>query len=130
MKKTNKSTFKKNILIVEDDENYRNVLATVLPEEGIGVFTAANGHEALFVLDKTKVDLILLDIMMPEMSGKAFMYEFSKSAHKKTPIIILTNLPDSFYGADIPIQMDFVTKADISLDALIQLLKKRLELNK
>lgn len=58
-----------NIMIVEDDVNQRKLMATVLEQYGYEVLLASDGVEALDVMDKKHVDLIILDIMMPRMDG-------------------------------------------------------------
>lgn len=63
-----------NILVVDDDKNTRRLIKTVLEDENYTVYTAVNGEEALDVLYNKHIDLVVLDIMMPEMDG----YEFTK----------------------------------------------------
>ncbi len=66
----------KSILIVEDDANIRDALATILEMEGYTVSGAANGQEALNYLRQTQPPrLILLDLMMPVMDGWQFRHE-------------------------------------------------------
>lgn len=61
-----------NIMIVEDDANQRRLMETVLLQYGYNVVNATDGIDALDVLDKKHVDLIILDIMMPRMDGFEF----------------------------------------------------------
>ncbi len=61
-----------NIMIVEDDQNQRKLMNSVLLQYGYNVTEAADGLEALDLLDKKHVDLIILDIMMPKMDGFEF----------------------------------------------------------
>ena len=58
-----------NIMIVEDDVNQRKLMSTVLEQYGYEVLLAGDGVEALDIMDKKHVDLIILDIMMPRMDG-------------------------------------------------------------
>ena len=62
------------ILVVEDDKNTRKLMEAVLSQNGYEPVTACDGVEALDILDKKHIDLILLDIMMPRMDG----YEFTE----------------------------------------------------
>jgi DNA-binding response OmpR family regulator len=78
----------KKILIVDDNLQMRSMLKSYLAQEGFAIETAANGQEALFVARREKPDLIILDLMMPEMDGYEFMRAFSREAD--TPVIILT----------------------------------------
>ena len=78
-----------NILIVEDDKNLRRLIGTVLKQSGFNVLSANDGEQALDILDSTKADLIICDIMMPNMDG----YELTRSlreANYNMPILMIT----------------------------------------
>ena len=77
------------ILVVDDDPNIRSLLSLYLQKEGYQPFEASQGEEALALLEKIKVDLIVLDIMMPTMDGWTFC-ENIKSVYDDLPIIMLT----------------------------------------
>ncbi len=98
------------ILVVDDKANIRNLVRDYLEAEGFHVVIASNGREALYVARREKPDLILLDIMMPEMSG----YDFIKAYRKEceTPIILLTaklDETDKVLGLELGAD-DYVTK--------------------
>lgn len=76
------------ILIVDDEKRLVSLVESYLTQEGYRVATAYNGKEALAVVQKEKPDLIILDIMMPEMNGYDFMRVHR--ADRDTPIIMLT----------------------------------------
>jgi len=100
----------KRILVVDDKRELRALLKTYLEGEGFQVVTASNGKEALFVARETKPDLIVLDLMMPEMGGYEFMRAFNKEAD--TPILILTaklEENDKVLGLELGAD-DYVTK--------------------
>ena len=78
----------KTILVVDDKSNVRTLIREYLTEEGFHIVTADNGRNALYEARHTKPDLILLDIMMPEMDGYEFIRRFRLES--KTPIILLT----------------------------------------
>lgn len=63
-----------HLLVADDDKNTRILLKTVLENNHYTVFTAKDGEEALKILDKEHIDLVILDIMMPKIDG----YEFTK----------------------------------------------------
>ena len=78
----------KTILVVDDEKRLVSLVASYLAQEGYRVVTAYNGVEALPIASREKPDLIILDIMMPEMDG----YEFMRlhRSERDTPIILLT----------------------------------------
>jgi two-component system alkaline phosphatase synthesis response regulator PhoP len=100
----------KAILVVDDKASIRNLVREYLEAEGFRVVIASNGREALYSARQEKPDLILLDIMMPEMSG----YEFIKTYRKEreTPIILLTakiDETDKVLGLELGAD-DYITK--------------------
>ena len=100
----------KTILIVDDTENLRTLVKSYLTQEGFRVLTAADGRQALFLARDEKPDLILLDLMMPEMGGYEFMRVYGREA--ETPTIILTakvEENDKVLGLELGAD-DYVTK--------------------
>ena len=100
----------KTILVVDDKEELRVLLKSYLEQEGFHVVTAVNGRDALFLAREQKPDLILLDLMMPEMGGYEFMRAHSREAD--TPTIILTaklEESDKVLGLELGAD-DYVTK--------------------
>ena len=79
---------KKLILVVDDEPKLSNLVRGYLEQEGYQVVVANNGREALFAARESKPDLIVLDLMMPEMNGWEFMRLHRKE--RNTPIIMLT----------------------------------------
>ena len=78
----------KTILVVDDMESLRTMVKSYLTQEGFRVVTAANGREALFVTRDERPDLIILDLMMPELGGYDFISAYAREGN--APIIILT----------------------------------------
>jgi DNA-binding response OmpR family regulator len=78
----------KNILVVDDEKRILSLLEAYLEQQGFQVTTATNGKEAIYIARHEKPDLIVLDIMMPEMDGFEFMRQHRKE--RETPIILLT----------------------------------------
>jgi len=66
---------RQRVLIVDDDLDIRELLTLALEDEGYDVRGAANGTEALLILGEWRAQLIVLDLMMPEMDGKTFLTE-------------------------------------------------------
>jgi DNA-binding response OmpR family regulator len=84
-----------SILVVEDDRHVRRLLEAVLKREGYDVFTAEDGYKALDILGIQHIDLIVLDIMMPNMDGYEFAAEL-RAAGNQIPILMATakHLPE------------------------------------
>ncbi|MBR3660965.1 MAG: response regulator transcription factor [Bacilli bacterium] len=99
-----------NVLIIDDELLIRDVVKEYCLNEGFKVLEAANGIEGLEILDKEKVDIIVLDIMMPKMDGYTF---FSKMKEKyNIPTIVLSARGeeyDKLFGFSIGID-DYLTK--------------------
>lgn len=98
------------ILVVDDQANIRRLLQEYLSEQGYRVVVAANGQEALYSARREKPDLILLDIMMPQMDGFQFIQAYRKE--KVTPVILLTakvEETDKVLGLELGAD-DYVTK--------------------
>ena len=100
----------KTVLVVDDEERLRSLLKAYLIQEGFRVVTANDGRAALFQARQEKPDLIILDIMMPEMDGYEFMRLNSKE--RDTPVILLTariEESDKVLGLELGAD-DYVTK--------------------
>ena len=98
------------IMVVDDEERLVSLLEAYLSQEGFRVVTTSNGREALFLARQEKPDLIVLDIMMPEMDGLEFMRLHRKE--RVTPIILLTakvDKDDKVIGLELGAD-DYVTK--------------------
>lgn len=100
----------KKILVVDDKKELRTMVKQYLVQEGFEVVTAGDGREALYVARQEKPDLIILDLMMPEMGGYEFMRLYNREAD--TPILILTakiDENDKVLGLELGAD-DYVTK--------------------
>jgi DNA-binding response OmpR family regulator len=98
------------VLVVDDETKLRKMLRVYLEQEGYRVVEAENGRDALFTARHEKPDLVILDLMMPEMGGYEFMRAFSKDA--ATPVIMLTAKvedQDKIVGLELGAD-DYVTK--------------------
>ncbi len=81
------------VLIVEDDAVLRSAYETVLKIEGYDTRTAGDGQAALKVAQKQEFDVILLDMLMPNMNGLEFLQAFQAPAHHpQTKIIVFSNM--------------------------------------
>jgi CheY-like chemotaxis protein len=85
----------KTILLVEDDPVLLKMYVEKFTFEGFQVVTAKDGEEALESIDNQTLDIILLDIMLPKMSGTDFLEKLRQTPKgKNIPVIILTNLAE------------------------------------
>ena len=100
-----------HILVVDDDKNIRRLMQAVLEKENYTVSTAADGAEALAVMDKEHIDLVLLDVMMPNMDGYQFTATVRES-NSELPILMLSakHLPDDRKLGFIVGTDDYMTK--------------------
>jgi len=81
----------KRILVVDDDENILNLERTILEGKGFEVVAASSGGRALEILAKEAFDLILLDVMMPEIDGFTVCRKIKEDSRlKEVPVIFLT----------------------------------------
>lgn len=100
----------KTILVVDDTASLRRMVTSYLTQEGFRVVTAADGHEALLVARHEQPDLIILDLMMPNMGGYEFIRAYTKGG--EAPIIVLTaklEENDKVLGLELGAD-DYVTK--------------------
>jgi len=121
---------KTNILVVDDEDDIRFLLKKILEKEGYGISEAESAKKALEKLSSEKVDLVLLDVMMPEMDGVELSRKMREDASlKKIPIIMLTVMgavEDKEWGFDYGLCDAYVTKPIIRkmlLDTITWVLK-------
>ncbi|MGD1991654.1 MAG: response regulator transcription factor [Anaerolineae bacterium] len=100
----------KKILVVDDEPEIVRFVRAYLEDAGFQVVTARNGQQALFAARHEKPDLVILDLMMPEMDGWAFMRSFCQESN--VPVIMLTarvEETDQVLGLELGAD-DYVTK--------------------
>lgn len=100
-----------NILVADDDKNTRLLMKAILEAERYRVFTAVDGQEALAVLEREHIDLVVLDIMMPNMDG----YEFTSTLRENNntlPILMVSarQLPEDKHRGFLVGTDDYITK--------------------
>lgn len=111
-----------HILVVDDDRHTRMLLEAILKSENYTVSCAENGLEALDIIDRTHIDLVVLDIMMPKMDG----YEFTKTlreADNNLPILMISakQLPQDKRKAFIVGTDDYITKPIDDVEMLLRI---------
>ena len=100
-----------HILVVDDDKNTLKYLSAVLEAENYTVSTASNGEEALELIDREYIDLVVLDIMMPKMDGYTFTSEL-RQANNNLPVLMVSarQLPADRHKGFLVGTDDYITK--------------------
>ncbi len=121
---------KRSVLIVDDEESLTNVLARKFTDEGIIAYTAYDGKQGLELALEKHPDVILLDIMMPEMDGFDVMKALQQDPWgKDVPVILLTNSSslDTVAKAVTSGMSEFLVKTEMKLDQVVDHVKRRFE---
>ena len=107
-----------NILICDDEPDIRSALKIYLSSEGYGIFEAENGSQALDIIAKEEISLLLMDVMMPVMDGITALSTLRKTSN--IPVILLTAKSQDFdkvsglnAGAD-----DYITKPFVPVEVI------------
>lgn len=97
----------KNLLVIDDDIHIGNMLEETLIKEGYGVLRAYSGTEALLLLEKTRPDLVLLDLMLPGLQGEEVL-----SQMKGIPVIVVSAKAETDNKVNLLLggAVDYVTK--------------------
>lgn len=113
----------KKILIIEDEPLLGNLLKQRLEKEGFLISLAKNGEEGLDFLKKEKFDLVLLDIILPKISGFELMDDIKKNPEiNQAPIVVVSNLgqdQDILKGQNLG-AVNYFIKAQITIEELVE----------
>lgn len=91
----------KTVLVVDDEEDVRDYLATVLEDSGFKVLTASDGVEALKQVERTVPDCISLDLVMPHKSGLRFLHDLRRRQEwRHIPVVVVTAHAHDELGGD------------------------------
>ena len=117
----------KRILIVEDEEAVRELEKFILESHGYEVTEARDGLEGLAKAEFRKPDLILLDLMMPDVSGGRMFEEMTRHpATAGIPIVVVTGKPDAHEMFDYAIGADNVVMKPFEADALLDRIRRHI----
>jgi DNA-binding response OmpR family regulator len=123
MAATKKTTDKKVVFVVEDDGFLMKAYQMKLAKTGLEVWSAMDGHDALKFLEKDPPNIVMLDLMLPGVSGFDILETMRKNEKwKKVPVIILTNLgqtQDIERGKKLGIA-DYIIKANTKINDIIK----------
>jgi len=118
---------KKNIMVVDDEDSLLQLMDGLLSNAGYNVSTARSGDECLKKLEKEKPDLLILDMMMPGMSGRKVVENIRKNKNiKNLKIVFLTVARFSEAGKDVLTKfkvLDYITKP-FETEELLKRIKK------
>ena len=110
------------ILLVDDEDGYREVIARILTKAGYEVLQAADGLEALSLLENSKIDLVISDILMPALNGYALVARL-RAKWPAMPVILTTGfLPAA--KTMMNGSVDFIPKP-INAEALLDMIQRR-----
>ena len=111
-----------HILVVDDDKNTRKYISAVLEAEGYTVSVAENGEEALEMMDKEFIDLVVLDVMMPKMDGYTFTKEL-REANNNLPVLMVSakQLPADRHKGFLVGTDDYITKPIDETEMLLRI---------
>ncbi len=119
----------KRILIIEDDKFLAKMLSRMLEANSYSIVLASSGKEGLTKVTSENPDLILLDIMLPDIDGFDVLQSLKGDEKtKKIPVVILSNLgqpEDIQQGRSLGVQ-DYLVKSDLSLDDVVAKVRKHL----
>ena len=110
-----------HILIIDDDPTIRNLFAQFLQGEGHDIFVAGDGQKGISVLESRHIDLVITDLVMPEMDGLELLLNI-REAESTVPVIAISggmrDLPINFMEHAKAFGADYVLKKPIPLDVL------------
>ncbi len=118
---------KLKILIVEDDKFLQKILTTKFVKEGFDVVAASDGEEAVQKVTTDVPSLVLLDLILPKLTGFEVLTEIKTNLKTKAvPVIVLSNLgqdEDIIRARELG-AMEFLVKADLSINEVVQKVKE------
>lgn len=116
----------KTVLVVEDDKLLGKTVCGYLEKAGYGVFWAQSAKQAYEAMESQEINLILLDIMMPEIDGFEALKQIRASEKlRDIPVVILSNLSDT-KDMDRAMSLgatDYIVKSNIELSDLVEKIK-------
>lgn len=118
---------KKYILIIEDEQKLAFALERQLTKEGFDVKIAWNGEEGMEDIIERKPDIVLLDLLLPKLSGMDILRRIRKMEDLEgLPVLIITNLVDDAVSseADKLGVIDYMVKSNTSLSGIVEAVEK------
>ena len=127
------SDVKKKVLVVDDDEDLAELVKILLSQEGYEVALAPNGKVGVEMVDSFEPDLIILDVMMPELDGFSACKKLKDSDKSDIPVILLTGVAEQIRTTDYPLDGVLRSDADeylekpVNPEEILEVVKKYLD---
>jgi len=122
---------KKKILLIEDDFTLSSILVDKFTQEGFEVLSSSNGEGGLAIAFKEHPDIILLDIILPDLNGISVIKEIRDDKWgEKVPIFVLSNLSEKekvFEGSQKNLIDDYLIKAELKIQELVKKVREKLK---
>lgn len=121
---------KKKILLVEDDDFFRELIFKKLQKEDFDVSASKNGNEALSYLRSNAPDLVILDLILPDLSGYEILEAIKKEPRTQgAPVVVLSNLgqQEDDEKAKSLGAADFMIKVNFTLEEIVEKIKNFLK---
>lgn len=118
---------KKTVFVIEDDLFLIKAYQVKFEKEGWNVLVATNGTEALSFLEKNPPDVILLDLMLPAISGFDILEVIKKTNKwKDVPVLVITNLgqPQDIERTKTLGAKEYIVKTSVKINDIVNLIKK------
>lgn len=115
---------RQKVLVAEDDTFLANAYRVKLEKEGFQVFIAPDGKEAMMIFQNEQPDIVILDLIMPEMDGFSVLKEI-RASQSKIPVVVASNLgqkEDIEKSKELG-ATDYIVKSDISIQDLVSKIK-------
>jgi CheY-like chemotaxis protein len=120
-----------NVLLVEDSHFFRDAATSVLQSYGFTVFAAGDGEQAIRIAARQRLDIVLLDLMLPKVQGLEVLRRLRQYPQtSRVPVIIVTTVAPQRHNFLPYAPVDFVPKDNAVLYQLPQRIGKQLELLK
>ena len=114
------------ILVVDDEEDIRELMSDQLSLEGFEVLLAANGSEALDLLAKNEVDLVISDVRMPVLGGGELLRQLCNQ-ERRPPVFLMSGYSDFDFDSAIQAGAEYFFDKPIAMNALIEKIQAKLQ---
>ena len=111
------------VMVIDDDRGVREILSLALSEEGYDVESAMDGAEGLAMLGRRPVDVVIVDMRMPEIDGSDFCRLYAEQTDGRGRVILMTAMAGRSVTADIPGVVEWIAKP-FDLDEVLDVIAR------